>query len=75
MIFNSDAGKQAQEVMFRRKMKKNTTYPPLIFNNVIVSHTNSQKNYKLPCNVEAKLEEIIAIVTTHSVFLFINKIC
>ena len=43
MIFNSDAGKQAQEVMFRRKMKKNTTYPPLIFNNVIVSHTNSQK--------------------------------
>ena len=47
MIFNSDAGKQAQEVMFRRKMKKNTTYPPLIFNNVIVSHTNSQKKLQI----------------------------
>ena len=49
MIFNSDAGKQAQEVMFRRKMKKNTTYfqQTLIFNNVIVSHTNSQKKLQV----------------------------
>ena len=39
---------------------------------LILTH---KKNYKLPCNFEAKLEEIIAIVTTHSVFLFINKIC
>ena len=53
--------------------------PPLIllsFSTMLLSLIlTHKKNYKLPCNFEAKLEEIIAIVTTHSVFLFINKIC
>ena len=43
MIFNPDASKQAQEVIFNRKIKK-TTHLSMVFNNAIVSQTNSQKH-------------------------------
>ena len=45
MIFNLDPTKQAQKVIFCRKIKK-TTHSPLVFNNAIVSQTNSQKHLK-----------------------------
>ena len=35
-IFNTDASKQAQEVIFIRKIKE-ATHAPLVFNNAIVS--------------------------------------
>ena len=56
MIFNSDASKQAQEVTFSRKIKK-TTHPPLVFNNAIVSQTNSQKHSRVTLNLKLTFEE------------------
>ena len=43
MSFNPDPGKQAQEVIFSRKTKKEY-HPPLAINNNNVSETNSQKH-------------------------------
>ena len=42
MNFNPDTTKQAQEVIFSRKVKK-TVHPPLLFNNASVTRTSSQK--------------------------------
>ena len=41
--FNPDPCKQAQEVIFSRKLKK-VTHPPLVFNNANVSQCKSQKH-------------------------------
>ena len=41
--FNPDLSKQAQEVIFSRKLKR-ATHPPLVFNNNNVSQTYSQKH-------------------------------
>ena len=43
MIFNPDTSKQAQEVIFSGKIKK-PTHSPLVFNNAIISQTNSRKH-------------------------------
>ena len=43
MSFNPDPSKQAQEVIFSRKLKK-VTHPPLVFNNANVSQCKSQKH-------------------------------
>ena len=43
MRFNRDPNKQAQEVIFSKKRKKEY-HPPLAFNNNNVSETNSQKH-------------------------------
>ena len=43
MSFNPDPSKQAQEVIFSRKLKK-VTHPPLVFNNANVSQRKSQKH-------------------------------
>ena len=43
MRFNPDPSKQAHEVMFSRKTKKEY-HPPLNFNNNNVLETNSQKH-------------------------------
>ena len=56
MIFNPDATKQAQEVIFSRKIKK-TTHPPLVFNNAIVSQTNSQKHLGVTLDLKLTFEE------------------
>ena len=56
MIFNPDASKQAQEVIFSRKIKK-TTHPPLVFNNAIVSQTNSQKHLGVTLDLKLTFEE------------------
>ena len=46
MIFNSDLTKQAQEVIFSRKLNK-PVYPNLTFDNSQVSQTESQKHLGL----------------------------
>ena len=56
MIFNPDATKQAQEVIFSRKIKK-TTHPPLVFKNAIVSQTNSQKHLGVTLDLKLTFEE------------------
>ena len=56
MIFNPDARKQAQEVIFSRKIKK-PTYTPLVFNSAIVSQTNSQKHLGVPLDLKLTFEE------------------
>ena len=43
MSFNPDPSKQAQEVIFSRKLK-NVSHPPLVFNNANVSSCKSQKH-------------------------------
>ena len=43
MSFNPDRSKQAQEVIFSRKLKKGS-HPPLVFNNANVSCYKSQKH-------------------------------
>ena len=43
MSFNPDPCKQAQEVIFSRKLK-NVSHPPLVFNNANVSSCKSQKH-------------------------------
>ena len=43
MTFNIDRSKQAQEIIFCRKLKK-ATYPPFLFNNNNVSRVNSQEH-------------------------------
>ena len=43
--FNSDSTRQVQKVVFSRKTKKQkTNHPPLLFNNVAVSHISVQKH-------------------------------
>ena len=42
MSFNPDISKQAQEVIFSRKLKK-TPHPPLMFNSNLVNKASSQK--------------------------------
>ena len=44
MSFNPDPSKQAQEVIFSRKIKK-PSHPDLIFNNKQVTHTPYQKHF------------------------------
>ena len=46
MSFNPDPNKQAQEVIFSRKLKK-VCHPPLCFNNNNVSQASSQKHIEL----------------------------
>ena len=56
MIFNPDASKQAQEVIFNRKIKK-TTHLSMVFNNAIVSQTNSQKHLGVTIDLKLTFEE------------------
>ena len=43
MTFNSDPNKQAQDVIFSRKIRK-TSHPPLTFNNNSAKHVQFQKH-------------------------------
>ena len=56
MIFNPDASEQAQEVIFNRKIKK-TTHLSMVFNNAIVSQTNSQKHLGVTIDLKLTFEE------------------
>ena len=53
MSFNPDPSKQAQEVIFSRKLKK-SVYPPLHFNKIAVTRSTTQKH--LVMLLDAKLD-------------------
>ena len=56
MTFNPDRSKQAQEIIFSRKIKK-AAHPPLLFNNNNVSQVNSQKHHGVILYVKLTFEE------------------
>ena len=56
MSFNPDLNKQAQEVIFSRKIKKQS-HPPLSFNNIRVSQTSSQKHLGVILDEKLTFEE------------------
>ena len=51
MSFNPDPSKQAQEVIFSRKLQK-SVYPPLQFNNIAVIQSATQKHLGMLLDVE-----------------------
>ena len=55
MTFNPDRSKQAQEIIFSRKLKK-VTHPPLLFNNN-VSQVNFQIHLGVILDVKLTFEE------------------
>ena len=59
MNFNSDTTKQAQEVIFSRKVKK-TVHPPLLFNNASVTRTSSQKHVGIILDNQLKFDDHIS---------------
>ena len=58
MNFNPDTTKQAQEVIFSRKLRK-TVYPPLLFNNASVTQTSSQKQLRIVLDNQLKFDNHI----------------
>ena len=67
MTFNPDRSKQAQEIIFSRKLKK-ATHPPLLFSNNNVSQVNSQTHLGAILDVKLTFEEHLK-----NVFNKINK--
>ena len=61
MSFNPDPSKQAQEVIFSRKLK-NVSQPPLVFNNVSVSSSKSQKHLGILLDAKLAVEERYKII-------------
>ena len=51
MSFNPDPSKQAQEVIFSRKLQK-SIYPPLHFNNIAVTQSATQKHLGILLDVQ-----------------------
>ena len=56
MTFNPDRSKQAQEIIFSRRLKK-ATYLPLLFNNNNVSQVNFQTHLGVMLDVKLTFEE------------------
>ena len=56
MTFNPDRSKQAQEIIFSRKLKK-VTHPPLLFNSNNVSQVNSQTHLGVILDIKLTFEE------------------
>ena len=61
MSFNPDPTKQAQEVIFRRKTKKEY-HPAFAFNNSNVSETNSQKHLGVVLDNRLSFEDHLKII-------------
>ena len=56
LSYSAKRSKQAQEIIFSRKLKK-ATHPPLLFNNNNVSQVNSQKHLVVILDVKLTFEE------------------
>ena len=56
MTFNPDRSKQAQKIIFRKKLKK-ATHPPSLFSYNNVSQVNSQKHLGVILDVKLTFEE------------------
>ena len=62
MIFNPNLTKQAQEVIFRRKIKK-LLHPTLLFNNIPLNNSMFQKYLGLTLNIKLNFSEHIKYTT------------
>ena len=62
MVFNPDLSKQAQEVIFSRKIKK-LLYPALLFNNIPLINSLFQKHLGLTLDVKLNFSEHIRSIT------------
>ena len=62
MRFNPDPNKQAQEVIFSRKLKK-VCHPPLRFDNNNVSQASSQKHLGLTLDNRLTLDQHLTNVS------------
>ena len=58
MSSNPDVNKQAQEFIFSRKIKSNN-HPSLVFNNKIVSQTNSEKHLGITLDFKLTFKEYL----------------
>ena len=56
MIFNPDLSKQAQEVIFSRKIKK-LLHPTLLFNNIPLNNSLFQKHLGLTLDIKLNISE------------------
>ena len=63
MSFNPDPSKQAQEVIFSRKINKEL-HPPLFFNNSQVCQTQSQKHLGIILDSRLAFEEHLKMVSS-----------
>ena len=61
MIFNPDLSKQAQEVMFSRKIKK-LLHPTLLFNNIPLSNSLFQKHLGLTLDIKLNFSKHIKVL-------------
>ena len=61
MSFNPDPSKQAQEVIFTRKVKK-VVHPPIFFNNKPVQQVSSQKHLGLILDTPLTFDEHIRAI-------------
>ena len=61
MSFNPDPSKQAQEIIFSRKRKKEY-HPPFAFNNNNVSETNSQKHLGVVLDNHLSFEDHLKMI-------------
>ena len=71
MSFNPDISKQAQEVIFSRKLKKNP-HPPLMFNSNLVNKASSQRHLGIILDESLSFEEhskIISVKTNKALYL------
>ena len=62
MSFNPDPNKQAQEIIFSRKLKK-VCYSPLRFNNNNISQASSQKHLRLTLDNRLTFDEHLTNVS------------
>ena len=62
MIFNRDLSKQAQEVIFSRKIKK-LLHPTLLFNNIPFNNSLFQKHLGLTLDIKLSFSEHIKSIT------------
>ena len=79
MVFNPDLNRQAQEVIFSRKIKK-LLHPTLLFNNIPLSNSLFQKHLGLTLDIKLNFLEHIKCITKKLVKLWVfyvnfNKFC
>ena len=79
MVFDNDLRKQAQEVIFSRKIKK-LLHPTLLFNNIPLSNSLFQKQLGSTLDIKLNFSEHIKNITKKLVKLWVfyvnvNKFC
>ena len=70
MIFNTDLSKQAQEVIFSRKIQK-MLHPTLLFNNIHLSNSLLQKHLGLKSYIKLNFSEHIKSITKKLIKLWV----